>query len=739
MTLTTDTLTVMVSVSVLFYAYKQLNVFYFIEVMNMGAQTRKPLLDHEWAGRAFLAPKSSLTDEADEFRRYFTTSSRKFVSSAIGGHFCINPIPQFTANADIAHPAFFTKGLDVPSRWWSEKLDDYAQYIHIRPGVPRFNSLTSFFGNFYNVHMGAVARTGQAPSAWFSIGEAVGVIGTLPLKPFIWGGSVLKFFLQTPRSKFYYLHPTPYPYRFAVQTIMNAIMANMGMIIDTPSNDDLASGLYENSDPRSTLPSNADRDTVTRVYGDLKRFKYINDVGGIDVFAISTSATKLANDFRTKMEDAILNATSSISGVDAGPDAIRIRQDAIGRILHKQVNETLKSLTISPVTTAEYTEKYREYSDRTKITDDWTTASLTMPAPETEEEMKKDDSLWGGFTSYISDVWNHMKDEMDRGADFVTFRVNWTGSQSESFGNQAGESSLATQVNSMSAKARDIRFSMADGNVTDGIVGKTVGLAAQAAKDLISGTLEGFSMGGAIALMGNAFADIQRVYQSSSADLNRTTFTMHLRTWSADDFGKIQNVFLPLAHIMALGMPRATGPGSYDGPFLVEVYNQGKTLIREGMVESINITRGVGDVGFDNRMGLLNIDVDVTIVDLSSIMSVPIATGVSAMTATAGAAMNTVHSMVGGDGTGGDTIMGAINPNTYSEDNKFTDYMATITSLPLDVLVEPRRKWRLRMARMRSDMASHRTAANLGSSIMDLKFMPSETLKMLFSDMGPRR
>lgn len=704
------------------------------KVGSSGARlARKPLLDTEWAGRAFLAPAESLTNEVDEYRRYFTTSSRKFVSSALGGHFCVNPLPQFTANADLAHPAFFTKGLDIPSRFWSEKLDDYSQFIHFRPGVPRFNSLTTFFGNFYNVEMGAISRTGRAPGFWYKVGKAAAIVGTLPLQPFIWGGAAMKFFLETPRSKYYYLHPTPFPYRMAVQTIMNTLMANMGFIVNTPSIHD-PEGMTDDA-KKNFIGDDADKETIKRVYGPLKSKGYINEMGGFDILAISTSSTTLANQFKQKLEQAILDNTSAVAYRDGGVNPENERELAMHNILGAGVANVLGSLTVKPITHQQLQEEWEGGKDMTDIVDSsWTEGSLHIPPPPKDKE---EAGIWDAFTNYIKSVVKQFKSEAYRGSDFVTFRVNWTGPQSESFNNQPGESSLSSKINSMSAKARDIRFSTADGNLIGGITGKAIGAAAGAIKDLMTSFLDGIGLSGLVALGGTAFADIQKTYQSSSASLNRTDFTLHLRSWAADDFVRMQNLFLPLAHILALGLPRATGPGSYDSPFLVEVFNQGKSIIREGMIESISIERGVGDVGFGKNMEVLGIDVTVTVVDMSSILSMPIATAVSSITSSVAGGLNYVGKAFGGDGTTGDTIVAGLNKNTYSEDNQFSDYMATLSSLPLDTIMEPRRKWKLRMARMRSDMASQRTASNLGSAIFN-GFMPSETIKMFLGGMPKR-
>lgn len=695
------------------------------------AAAREQLLDSQWAGKAFLVPQSSLSDEVDERRRYFTTSSRKFVSSALGGHFCVNSLSQFTENCDISHAAFYGKGLDSASRWWSEKLDDSAQHIHFRPGVPRFNSLTTYFGNFYNVNVGSIVRTGRELGIAYQAGRVVGTIGSLPLQPFILGGSVWRFMFNMPRSKYYYLSPTTYPYRYAVQTMLNGIMANLGMISGAMGAEQAQ---YFDS---SILATDVDGQTIKRAYGDtLSKYGFMNDYGGWDVFAISTSAARLSVDFRKSLENEIESTTGSLANSDlpAGAAGQKARREMIDTILANGVENNLRNLSTRHVSLTEYESAYQEFIGAVGDDKEWQSNSLTIPTTGPEDT---DPGRWGKFKSYVSTAYEQFKAERDRGADFVTFRVNWTGSQSDSFSNTSTESSLSSQINGISAKARDIRFSTADGNVVGGPIGAIMGAAGTALKDFVTGALESVQLSGAIALGGSAYADIQRMYQSSSSDLNRTTFTIHLRSWAADDFVRVKNLYLPLCHILCLGLPRATGPGSYDGPFLVECINQGKTMIREGLIESISVERGVGDVGWGRNKEVLGIDVHVTVVDMSNVFSIPIVGGTNAITSALSGITGQVAGFIPGVSADSvtsaiDTGVSALNKYTYGEDNKYTDYLSTITSLPLESIIDPKKKWQLRMSRMRSDMASQRSPSNIGSKAFSL--LPGEFTKVVFGE-----
>lgn len=660
--------------------------------------SRKYLLDRNWAGRAFLVSPSSLSDEINNRRRYHTSSSRKFTDTSMGGNFAINPLPQFSENCDLAHQSIYSESTGT-GRWYSEVLEDNSQLIHIRAGVPKFNSMTNFFGNFYNIHAGSVARTGRGPSIWFRVGQVAGVLGTIPLQPFIFAGSVLKFFAGMPRSKYYYLKPTMYPYWYAVSSMVNGIIVNMGMSPRIQSDEQKRFFDNQMANPQ------ADVESMKRVYSGSTWMKE----GALDVFAISQRAQRLADVYRKNLDQAM-------EGLSDDP---AVRSEQFARILQDGVDAGIRKLNDPGASLQDYEKAYLAFQGKFN--------------PDENSYAEKDTTE----KSWIEQAVEAAKAEARMGAEFVSFRVNNTGTQSESFTNQSTEPTLAGEINSMSSKNRMLRYNTADGNIT-GIVGGAI----QGVRDIIAGTLDSMQLEGLVAVAGNAFADIQKLYQSSSADLNRTTFTIPLRCWSHDDALRVQNLFLPLCAILCLGLPRATGNSSYDGPFLLEVYNQGRTQIREGMVESISIERGVGDVGFARGGKALGIDVNVTIVDMSSILAIAInpgfgnlqgiATGAAELigggVGAAGQAVGLDTSAAGGAEAGVDAIT-ALSKNTYAEDNKYTDYLATLASLPLEYQINNTRKWLLNMARGRANYRQWKSAHRVTSGVFD--WWPGELIKAI--------
>lgn len=650
---------------------------------------RSTKLDKAWAGRAFLVPASSLSDQLNDRRRYYTTASRKFTDTSLGGHFALNPLPQFTENCDYPHKSVFSASNGM-GRWYSETIDDNSQLIHIRCGVPKFNSMTNFFSNFYNVHAGAVARTGRAPDIWFSIGKAVGIIGSLPLQPFILLGSAIKFALNMPRSKFYYLKPTMYPYWFAVNSMVNGIMVNMGL---TPNF--LTDGAKRFYDP-VVQPTQEDVTAYARIYGEM-----INSEGGMDIFALSTKAQRLADRYRKLMDEQLDQMTGNPA----------TRDEELRTILLDGVMAGTRKLTDQSYSLSDYEKAYLAASGEWK--DSYQYSS---------EQDNVDDQSW------LSRLWEESVATARMGADFVTFRVNHTGTQSESFSNTTTTPTLQQEINGISSRARMARFNVADGNIAG-----PIGWMVEKLRGVVAGTFEAFQLEGFMALAGNAFADIQKTYEASSADLGRTTFTVHLRTWAADDWLRLKDLFIPLSGLLALGLPRATGYASYDGPFLLEVFNQGRSQIREGMVESITVERGVGDIGWANGGKCLGIDVTITIVDLSTILSMPINPGFSGVQGVATLAAESIGGALAGEAgaNAGVEAVTALSRGTYGEDNKYTDYLAVLASLPFENQISSWRRWRLAMARGRAEYGTWKSPARMASGVFDSLGMGGDILKML--------
>lgn len=639
-----------------------------------------PLLrDAAWVRQSFLVRKEAL-ENVDSQNRFFSSASLKFVDTAPGGSFAINPPPQFTRAADPPVQGR-NPGSQGLGRYYSEAIDDHSQIISMRFGVPQFNSMTTFFTGFYNTGAGQLARTGRATSAFYYLGRAAGfVISVMSWKLLAVHllGVGLKFMMQKPTSKYYYLKPAMPLYWNAVQTIVNHIAVNSGVVPRIGGDTQKAvTGEYE-----------FDQAGLANLHKALP--DVFKEGGGIDVYALANRAQRLARKHYKQWESTNDSATN-MNLTTSMDDYSRMVQNAAGGPLTDQKPD------------------YQSYMDK------WLDAQPSKPKESDDgngvekiaEKEEDKESQNAGFLDFL-------QAELDDGAAFANFRVNYTGSVSESFSNSVGESEIAQKINSMSSSARSTSFNLAGGNIDDGVVGKTIGAVLGAAKDVATGVMDQMGVSGLAMLGGAAFVDIPKHWQSSSASLPRMNYTIQLVSPYGNPISRLINLHLPLAMLLAGALPLSTGKQSYTSPFLVEVYDQGRCQTRLGMIDSLSITRGVGNLGFNADNQCLAIDVSFSIVDMSSVLHMPISEGISLTNVAAGA-------VAGGlaGGAAGAAAGAAVASGVFDDDTVFSDYMAVLGGMGLADQIYSIRKLKLNLTRKLADFERWTSPAFYASFVGD--------------------
>lgn len=732
----------------------------------------RTVTDASWAGHAFRIRERDLDEERVSLRKYYTTTSRLFVDTSFGGHFAVNPYPQFTRNCDINHKSIYTGNRVVGDglgefggvgRWWGEVLNDNQQEIHIRAGVVRFNSMFTFFTNFYNVDASILSRRGRATTLFYSLGKAAGFVGSIMIQPFILGAEAINFFLSTPRTKFYYLQPAMHMYWRAVSTMMNTYMVNVGLtsFFDPNKDTNTDKRFY---DPVVTDYNNiADWEEQVRIFGNQYDDRILTHNGGIDVFAISTRAQRLGQVYRKRVNRALDEAMAKINVSGSVSNRAQVLEEFIdgklnertgertpgeldqilanlpkGAGIHESIVKKAGGGTGEDVSNLSYLELYERYqwmdtnegipkeaSAKLDQTNNNENRQETYPSsvefdgsptvdPFTEEVIEgagERGSVLQRATNYFQRLGQAVRGNMEMGAEFVTFRVSNTGTQSESFSNTSGESGLMETINANSSAARAARFNLMGGNI-----GGMTGTILNAVEEAAAGLLDSVKLSGLMAIGGTAFVDIQKVYQNSSADMMGTSITIPLRAWSADPWTIAKDIAYPLFCILALAMPKSTGSRSYDEPFLLELFLRGRSQIREGRVRSVSITRGVGDVGWTKDGHALGIDVTIDFEDMSGVVGVPINPSTSRLMSLASGVAGGINETLGG---WVDQTAAALSQSTYSEDNKFGDYMNVLGAVDLDRQINTLAKYSLRLAQTRASMEQWRSPHAAASIFSD--------------------
>lgn len=604
------------------------------------------ILDKDWAKDAFLVNRDDL-DPIDIANRSFSSAYFKFTDSSIGGNKHINPKPQFTRYSDIRVPGVLStrypttqvsnyEGKLGMGRYYSEALDDHAQVVYMRFGVPEFNSLTTFFTGFYDVGAARLAKTGRANDLFFSAGEAVGnVIGVIamvtawPLVLMVAAGKLYRIMFNQDTSKFYYFKPTMMSYWGAVNGIVNRIGVYKGLIpslsksgLPNTNDDQKINDVFKVDSQMLQTLSNLMPDVFTTDKVTVNNDGAINPgkaSGGIDVYAVAGRSQRYAQQLEAEHFEQFNNESNT---------------DFFGYV--KKVAQTKLA---TPSGEHSYLNRlYNFLHSESGSVEDSSKESVESSSMRNSDGTKK---------KYPDKFFNYLESEFNDGSQFACFRVDYTGPVSESFSNAVGENALASQINSQASSARSTSFSFAGGNVN-----AVIGAAIDTVKGVVSGALDSLNLSGLMTLAGAAFADIPKNWESSTANLTRSTYTMHLTSPYGNTISQMTNIYIPLAMILAGTLPLSTGKQSWTSPFLCQLFDQGRSQTRLGMIDSLTITRGTGNLGFNKNNNAMDIEITFTVVDMSSIMHMPISKGML---------------------SNGDSI--------FDDDTVFTDYMASLAGL----------------------------------------------------------
>lgn len=684
------------------------------------------LADADWVRQSFIVNRDKLADRELQ-NRNFSTASLKFVDTKPGGNRMINPPPQFTRSCDIPSVNFAT-GKETLGRYYSEAIDDNSQVIYMRFGVPQFNSLTTFFTTFYDSSAGQLARTGRAGGVFYQIGKAMATVVlavTWEIQAIKLAGLIYRFATGSPSSKFYYLKPTMLMYWDAVTTIVNRMAVNRGII----------PALYGGGDQTAA---------VMNAYLAKELPGVFLPNGGIDVYNIAGRSQRLARKVRSAIEaqhsgssGANIQALSSaIQGslksgaIDESSKATKSGDGFIDSI-EKWFSSTLGSSTGAKL------DANTTLSDYNAATAAAGGQPSTASSGDTVEKVGEDRA--GFMEQYLS--------SLDDGLEFVALRVNYTGQMSESFSNSVGESGLASKINNASSSSRTTRFDFADGNVAgDNPFGKALQGIIGGVKDLAAGAMDAVGAQGIAALAGSAFVDIPKHWEQSMASLPRANYTISLVSPYGNPISQLLNIDFPLALLLAAALPMGTGRQSYTSPFILELYDQGRCQTRLGIIDSLSITRGVGNLGFNNENHAMAIDVSFSVMDLSSIVSIPIGEGLTTAGlhaglnagAIAGAAVGAINAgkyglvpgilgatvgTVVGAGVGGaagevvDFVSNTIKSinNAFSDDTAFNDYMAVLAGMSLQDQIYATHKLKFNLTNIAQQWNSYYSASHFAA------------------------
>ncbi len=675
------------------------------------------LRDRDWVRKSFMLSTVNMEDAAFRLQ---TLATQKFTDTRLGGNFTINNVPQYTRTADIR-----VSGLNSANqiknnvhgqhqgmgRFYSEQIDDNSQQIFLQLGVAQFNGMASFFTGFYDNEAASLANSGISTTAYYA-GFALGLVVGLAAWPLLLVGSVARFFLSKPSSKYYYMKETMGLYWNRVNLITNTLGVNMGLV----------PRISRQTDP-TKVESEFAGDTEDglkgwRAYAHAMQPDVFSEKGGVNVYAVANRAQRLddqryalelsifgGDDFTSKGAYEKLKGLITGKGVGAGElsvtdpgpksDPKRPQQHensldnflahyhklAIGSLAGKRQDAFEDKLKQDASTLQAAAEKPE--GDTSKTYTPNVNLRNTYVANKEGDSTLQDLQPGYGNDAGFTDYWTANQRE---GGLYVGFRVDATGTISESFSNSTKESDISSKINGVSSSSRSARFSFSDGNTGFDIIDGAI----SAAKAAASGFLDSVNMSGLLSLAGSAYVDIPEQWQDSSASMPSSSFTIELRAPYGHVLSRFMNIHVPLACLLAAALPISAGKQAYTSPFLCSLFNKGKNQIRLGIIDSLSITRCTGNMGITNNGECLGIDVTISIKDLSKVLHVPIEDGFNPL-------------MPWKDGL-------------ITDDSAFKDYMAVLGNLSLADQTYPWRKMFLNLTRKRENLDTFFSRAHFASA-----------------------
>lgn len=651
--------------------------------------------DSAWVRQSFVTYQSPLDttrtgvllQPQDRYNRHFSTAVLKYTDSSPGGNRMINPPPQFTPYADICQPRLMGDthrvSLDTPhshqslgmGRYYSEAIDDNAQVIHLRFGVASFNSLSQFFLGFYSTDLASMARgaryTDDFLTKWSTkagnlLGLAIAPLFIIPMAMLQLGAAV-RYFLNTPGSKFYSLKPSMPVYWIAVESLVNQLAVNSGLsaFVDTSQSSEVGKG----GDGVEEL-------TVSKTMNMVGRFLpkgLIQENGTIAIKAVANRANRMEIAFQNRMSKAFKDANPKDKNVNW--------EEVVRRTLGSNPMANFKPESDSIEV---YFTRFLDFVTGNKNG----VKEANSGSFETDPRAKgysEDGKSFTGLGAFVNEVGNYFISNANDGSEFVSYRVDYTGPATENFESSAVESSIAGKINGMSRANRETRFNVADGNLGGGI-----GLITDAIRGLVSGVSQIVGIDGLAALAGSAFVDIPKHWNESTARLAKSNYNITLISPYGNPVSRLFNIWMPLATLLAGALPLATGKQSHTSPFLVELHDRGRCMTRLGIIDSMTITRGTSNLGFDKEGNAMAIEVSFSILDLSTIVAMPIHQGFS-----------------------------ILNPleGLFDSDNSFSDYLSTLAAFKLADTIYRIPILKYNINRVAANMQNFFTAASLGSML----------------------
>lgn len=607
--------------------------------------------DEDWVAESLYSEAHVLAPEFNA-RRFWCSADRKFEDTSLGGNYVCNPRPGYTPYADPPKPGILPNRNTLSplalmnnvgmGHYYSEAHDDSYQVVDFRFGKPEYNTTLGYLLGGYSARDALLANTGRYSPTLYKLGQGLGtaglfiLLGPMPAVAIIAGtyvGGWIRDIVSTNPHKFWYIRPTMLLFWKAASNILNQIMSFKGLYtghdIDQKTGEKKQESMETLRELQQMMPGVFDDNGAINLRHVINRAERINQQL-LKRGAEFASEVNSFEELRDKLQQLASETTMHPPGYS---------EEEMTEMYINGTNagiEDGKESSINTLMSGTIEERYANIND-----------------PQTQQEIsqsayRKDTSMWQGIIDRVRKYKTYLDAEFSDGSAFASFRVDHTGPVSESFSHSTMKHDIAEKFNQFSAQGRAAYFSFAGGNLG---VGQDI---QEGLKSIVAGTMSALKIDGLLALMGSAYSDIPETWENAAYSAPSMNYTFRLVSPYGHPIAQMQHLYIPLSIVLAGVLPHAAGLSAYTHPFFCEVYDRGRSITRNGIIEKVIITRGVSNLGFTKTKDALAIDVQLTVRDLSSMIYMPL-------------------------------NMGGLDPRDtiHTLDSTFSDYMASLGSATL--------------------------------------------------------
>ena len=602
------------------------------------------VLDKQWLRNSYLLSIDEL-GETEQPNAFWTTAYLKYTDTSLGGNFGINTKYSYTPTADIPIAGRLSgrEELDPLSetmnfgmgRLYSEVHDDNDQILYMEFGDPKFNSFISYITNAIDYGTSVVANSGRSLAAYYAgktIGRVIGIGAVFVAFP-LWGATLLlggmaAVSLLSAGNDFNYYKLGPSMYKY--WSMVNNIASQFGIELGIFTPEFITS---EKTEGKLGLPIKI----TSEFMDDLRELLpgIVTDDNYIDVFAVANKAQVLYNTQKT-LERTYYGGGDSKNGGNGAKtftyaDKIA-KQEA--KTFASYLDEMLKLFKDTSMLSDENSIATDNEGAITKMTGDQgetatTTTATSKPTNsiDADGKVKIQEDQIKEKSDYLSEVAKYIDASARWGSSYATFRVDYLGTSTDTFTNGVKDIPLKDVINSVSRKVKDVKFSASGGN----LINDTIDKAVKYATDFGIGALEGvtFDLSSLVpSLMGGGFYDVPKMWDDSSFEVQKHTFKMRLGGPYGDDFSLLQDIYIPIAMLIAGAAAQGVGKAGYTNPMLCNAFVKGQVNIGLGVMDSLTLTRGVSSLGYNKRSKPLEVDVTFSVVDFSNLVTAPVNPGI---------------------------------------------------------------------------------------------------------------